>query len=702
MNAVSSGSFLRALRGSLFFMLVLLFSTRASATPLRLGERSGYDLAGHMDLLKDPSIHLGFPEALKASEAGRFGHIDGNLNNGYKREACWVRFTVERNAAFPERGWLRLKPNYVNELTLYILMPGKDPGLPSSYRRVLLGNHVPVLQRPVLHPDFVVPVDLPASGPVVIYARVFSNSSISLAGRMHTAEELRDYTNLHIIIQSAFLGIAFAVLLINLVFYFSIRESLFLYFSVFIIGGIVYNFAAEGDMTLLFPSIVHVVSDYLIYGGIGANILIYSEFSRKLFASVAGSWSLRYMRFLSLVGVLTMAAVPLGFYPVMAPIAFLGTLILVVVQMVLSIRMRTRVPRIGLFILVAFAISTIGYFHMLLTLMGLLPLGSLWGVNTVQPANLLHMVLISIALSERLRISEQAAAESACQALEASRGTEQKARALANEMTLELRNSKTRLEVALASERIALEQKQRFFSMLSHEYRTPLAVVRGSLDIIGLQESGKQGGYEEELSAMHHAVDRLVEVMEVSLERSRLLEPGLHEELTRELFGPFLFQQVETMQAMWPQRTFIYTGAADHGYVVCDWQNLKTAIFNLLDNARKYSPPDSPVEVETRIEQGAVVTTIQNQSEPFLLGAGDALFDKYTRGGNSHETSGAGIGLWLVRQIIEQHDGTVSLFAKGSRIEVVVRLPIADDDGELLERQPSGNQQTAHPEEQLR
>jgi signal transduction histidine kinase len=694
LNTVFPQATPRALLGGIFLLLALLFSAQASATPLLLGERSGYDLAGHMDVLKDPSLGMGLPEVLKAAETGRFRHLDRSLNNGYKREACWVRFTVERNPSFPAHAWLRLKPNYVNELTLYIQVPGKDPGLVSSYHQVRLGNHIPALERPLLHPDFVVPVDMPISEPVVIYARVFSKSSISLAGRIHTAEDLRDCTNLHVIIQSAFLGIALALLLINVILYLSIRDTLFLYFSFYLLAGIVFNFAAEGDLTLIFPSIAHLLSDYLIYGGIGANILVYCEFSRKLFAPVAGVWSLRYMRFLSLVGLLTMIAVPSGFYPSVAPFAFIGTLILVVVQLVLSFRFHGNVPGTGILILVAFAVSTIGYFHELLRLMGILPLGFLWDMNTVQPTSMIHMVLISIALSDRLRMSERAATESAQQALDAAKGTEEKALALANDMTLELRNSKTRLEIALASERMALEQKQRFLAMLSHEYRTPLAVIRGNLDIIDLLEPVKHGGYDEELSAMHLAVDRLVEVMEVSLERSRLNEPTLNGGLMSIDFAQFLSLQVGTMQAMWPRQRFIHAEASDFQTIVGDSQSLKTALFNLLDNARKYSPPDTDIEVESRIEDGEIVMTIKNQGEPVHTEEVEALFDKYTRGGNSNETSGAGIGLWLVRQIVEQHNGKASLDAKGPFIIATIRLPLADDADERMASLPTGNHKT--------
>ena len=674
----------QTLLAGIFLLLALLFSPQASAAPLQLGGRSAYDLAGHMELMKDPSLSLGFTDVLKAAKNGRFHPLEGNLNNGYKREACWLRFTIERNASFPAEGWLRLKPNYVNYLTLYIQTPGHDPSLASSYYIVRLGNHIPALQRPVLHPDFVVPLVLPASAPVIIYARVFSNSSISLAGNIHTTEDLRDYTNLHVILQSAFLGIALTLLVINTIFYISTRDTLFLYYSLYLLVGIIFNFAAEGVLTLLFPSIVHQVSDYLIYGGIGANILVYSEFSRKLFFSVAGSWSLRYMRFLSLLGFLTMAAVPLGFYPLIAPLAFIGTLTLVVIQLSLSVRLRAQFPGVGIFIVVAFAVSTLGYFHMLLRLMGIIPLGFLWDMNTVQFTSLFHITLISIALSRRVLIAERVLTERVQQALNIAKETEQKALALASDMTQELRKSKEMLEVAFVAERQALDQQHRFLSMLSHEYRTPLAVISGNIDIIDLQEErGKQSGYDEELSAMHLAVDRLVDVMDVSLKRSRLTAPGLHGKFQIIAVAPFLSLQLGLMLTIWPHRTFNYTEAARNQNIVGDPQQLKIALFNLFDNAAKYSPSISVIEVESHIDQGDVVITIQNQGERFKSEEGADFFAKFTRGANSNNVAGAGVGLWLVRQIIEQHHGQVRLDSVASHIVATVRIPLADAVCEL-------------------
>ena len=684
MNTAFPHTKLRALLGVFFLLIALLFSSRAFASPLMLGESSTYDLAGHMELMKDPSLSMGFTEVLKAAEKGSFHHLEGNLNNGYKREACWVRLTIERNASFPEKGWLRLKPNYVNYLTLYIQAPGKDPSLASSYHIVRLGNHIPALQRPVLHPDFVVPLVLPTSEPVLIYARVFSNSSISLAGNIHTTEDLRDYTNLHVIIQSAFLGIFLTILLINVIFYISTHDKLFLSYSIYLLAGIIVNFAVEGVMTLLFPSIVHLVSDYLVYGGIGLNILVYSEFSHSLFSKVAGRWSMRYMRLLSLLGLVTIVSVPLGFYPMMAPLGFVGLLILVAIQLVLSKRLRLFFPGSEIYIVLAFAVNALGYFHMLLRLIGIIPLGFLWDMNTLQFTSLFHITLISIALSRRVLMAERVLREKAQQALNIAKETEQKALALASDMTQELRKSHTKLEVALASEQQALLQQQRFLSMLSHEYRTPLAVIRGNLDIIDIQNPPQQYRYDEELTAMHRAVDRLVDVMDVSLERSRLVAPGKNSGLQTIAVAPYLTLQLGIMHTIWPHRTFIYKEASYHQTIVGDPQQLKIALFNLFDNAAKYSPSGSAIEVKSWIERGKVVITVQNQGKPYMGEEGEDPFDKFTRGVNSHNIGGAGVGLWIVRQIIEQYHGQVRLDYSLSGIIAEVRLPLADAAIEIL------------------
>jgi K+-sensing histidine kinase KdpD len=102
------------------------------------------------------------------------------------------------------------------------------------------------------------------------------------------------------------------------------------------------------------------------------------------------------------------------------------------------------------------------------------------------------------------------------------------------------------------------------------------------------------------------------------------------------------------------------------------------AVFNLLDNARKYSLPGTPIEMEAGREGHQAVVRIRNQGAPLLNEEIEKLFEKYRRGSNSMNTGGAGIGLWLVRNIIEDHDGTVSISGTADGVEVTISVPVDD------------------------
>ncbi|MEI8187014.1 MAG: ATP-binding protein [Chlorobiaceae bacterium] len=241
-----------------------------------------------------------------------------------------------------------------------------------------------------------------------------------------------------------------------------------------------------------------------------------------------------------------------------------------------------------------------------------------------------------------------------------------------------IRHRANQLQAALEAEREAGEMQQRFLTMISHEYRTPLAVISTNLDILELQNPDYRSANSAELSKMRRAVRRLIEVMEISLERGRLYDPRTKAEFRRLQIGPLISSQLEDIRIIWPDRCFNYDDGISEHMVFGDTKYLKTALFNLIDNAQKYSPDNSPIDIVGRIESENVVIMIRNQGHLFDKAEGDKLFEKYVRGAESHNTSGAGIGLWLVREIIEQHSGDVMLEGTQEGIQARVNLPLAD------------------------
>ncbi len=221
-----------------------------------------------------------------------------------------------------------------------------------------------------------------------------------------------------------------------------------------------------------------------------------------------------------------------------------------------------------------------------------------------------------------------------------------------------------------------VERLHRFLSMISHEYRTPLAIIRGNLDLITLKHKSGDYSQQREMNKIKRAIERLVEVMEVSIQESRILESREALTVTNFTLDPAIVSQIEAFQSMWPEKPVHYASHLNGTEIVGEPGQFKMAIFNLLDNARKYSPLESPIEMESHIENGEVIITIRNQGKSITGVESEEVFEKYRRGSNAANTGGAGIGLWLVKDIIEHHHGSVKLSGIESGVEAVINLPL--------------------------
>ncbi|NTV68011.1 MAG: PAS domain S-box protein, partial [Chlorobaculum sp.] len=238
----------------------------------------------------------------------------------------------------------------------------------------------------------------------------------------------------------------------------------------------------------------------------------------------------------------------------------------------------------------------------------------------------------------------------------------------------------SQLEQAVAERTEQLQEEvkrlNRFLGMISHEYRTPLAIIRGNLDFIVLKHKSGDHSLHREVDKIRQAIDRLVEVMEVSIRDSRLQQPGENLVVANFLVQPAIASQIESFRSMWPERTIRSAGHLDGAEIFGEQGQFGMAIFNLLDNARKYSPPDSPIELECRAENGEVIITIRNEGKSISSAECSELFEKYRRGSNAANTAGAGLGLWLVKDIVEHHHGAVSLRGIKTGVEAMITLPL--------------------------
>ena len=205
-----------------------------------------------------------------------------------------------------------------------------------------------------------------------------------------------------------------------------------------------------------------------------------------------------------------------------------------------------------------------------------------------------------------------------------------------------------------------------FITNVSHELRTPLTAIQGYLETL-LEEvkTNNKDRIQHFLNVIRRNVQRLVSLLNHFLELSRMAEPlkikkaELNtEEVTRSIIKD-LHIKSHKLKLNFEQKT-----------VKADKHFLKQVLYNLVDNALKYVPKGCLIEVSWTKEKDKVILTVKDQGKGISARHRSRLFERFYRVDPSRTSvEGAGIGLSIVKQLIEKHGGSVkveSLANKGS------------------------------------
>lgn len=211
---------------------------------------------------------------------------------------------------------------------------------------------------------------------------------------------------------------------------------------------------------------------------------------------------------------------------------------------------------------------------------------------------------------------------------------------------------------------------------ISHELRTPLTNLRGYLE--GLSDAVIPPDretfqmLEQEVLRLVHLVDDLQQLARADAARAFLdcRQLSLHELLGQimELYRP-KFQE-KTIEVQWQ-----LDPASDQ--VTADRDKLLQAIRNLVDNAWKYTPPGGRVVISTQRSADGVKTVFANSGATIALQDIPYLFERFFRAdrSRSRDAGGAGIGLAIVKELIEAHGGTVGADSDAGGTSVWFTLP---------------------------
>jgi two-component system, OmpR family, sensor kinase len=235
------------------------------------------------------------------------------------------------------------------------------------------------------------------------------------------------------------------------------------------------------------------------------------------------------------------------------------------------------------------------------------------------------------------------------------------------------------LSEKLAHEQHLAELQRNFVSMASHEFRTPLTIIDAQAQrLINARNRLPPDDIAQRARSMRTAVARMTSVIDNLIDGSRLIDgqAELYFHPSEFDLATLLHEICQAHRELTPRAQIIERLITRPMMVLGDQKLLSQVFHNLISNAVKYSPTEAAVQVSAEVDEAQAVVTVEDRG----LGVPEAdrghLFERYYRGSNVVGIVGSGIGLYLVKTVIDLHHGDISVESeegKGSRF--TVRIP---------------------------
>jgi hypothetical protein len=241
----------------------------------------------------------------------------------------------------------------------------------------------------------------------------------------------------------------------------------------------------------------------------------------------------------------------------------------------------------------------------------------------------------------------------------------------------ERKRAEEELRHALDKQKELNDLKSRFSSMVSHEFRTPLAVMQSSLDLVRnyadrLSEEKKRAHLENAHAQVKRLTDLLNDILILSRAEAVDLEyrPALID--LESLCG----QIVEDMRRVFATHQIRISADQACRSVYADEELLRQALSNLLTNAAKYSPLGSTVHLDLACQDKHATIRVRDEGIGIPIEDQARLFEPFHRAKNVGKIQGTGLGLAIVKRAVEAHRGTISVSSQiGQGTTFTIHIP---------------------------
>ena len=222
--------------------------------------------------------------------------------------------------------------------------------------------------------------------------------------------------------------------------------------------------------------------------------------------------------------------------------------------------------------------------------------------------------------------------------------------------------------------------RNQFVSNASHELKTPLATMKIMLESLIYQPDMPAELREEFMQDMNHEIDRLTSIISDLLTLTQMDSRKVELHPAPVNLSELAEETLRLLQPAAEQRSQTLTGQIiPDCRLTADPSKLSQVLYNLIENALKYTPDGGEVRVSLGVEGRQAVITVKDNGVGIPKEDQAHIFDRFYRvdKARSRETGGTGLGLSIVRQLVTLHSGTITVDSEpGKGSAFTVRLPM--------------------------
>jgi two-component system sensor histidine kinase KdpD len=233
------------------------------------------------------------------------------------------------------------------------------------------------------------------------------------------------------------------------------------------------------------------------------------------------------------------------------------------------------------------------------------------------------------------------------------------------------------IEAARQSEQL----RTALIDAMAHEFKTPLTSIKAATTSLLARPRQPEESRNELLRIADEEAEHLRELIDNAVEMARLDTTRIEVNLQISDLVEAAREVVASMQSAIENRPVHVTAERTALPAAFDHRLVRLAIKELLDNALKYSPPETPIEIRVSSRDNTATIDVTNRGEGIPLQEQPRIFNRFYRSPSvQHRIPGSGLGLSIAHRIAQAHDGDLTVTSHSGETTFRLTLPLVKED----------------------